>query len=104
MEWLSKINVGPEELFALAVGTLVSLAVTQVVKKKWQLGSYRWLIRAIAFLIGGFATYTTYPPVGLEFGWPQLWAGVIVGAWTPTAFKVFKVIAKKKGWEWAESI
>lgn len=98
---VSTFGLGPPQLLALSAGTLVSIGLTQIIKKATNSAQYAWTVRLTAFLIGGFATYTLWPPVGLGFAWGALWAGLIVGLWTPTAFKAFKVFARNRGWEWA---
>lgn len=100
----STFGLGPPEYLALLIGTLVSVGITQLIKKATHNENHPWGLRFTAFVIGGFATYTAYPPVGVELSWPALWAGVIVGLWTPTAFKIFKVFAKKRQWAWAEHL
>lgn len=98
MDFLSEAQV-----LALVGGTVITLGLTQMIKKATGVDSKKW-VRLTAFLIGGFATYTIWPPVGIAFDWHSLWAGLAVGLWTPAGFKAFKVFAKNRGWEWVEHI
>jgi len=99
---IEMLNLSPAHILALVVGTLVSLGTTQVAKKHFLIND--WVVRTIAFVVGSFSTYTMYPPMGLEFAWPPFWAAFIVGCWTPTGFAIFKKIAKKRNWAWADSL
>lgn len=102
-DWIFKyLGLTPAHLWAMVAGTLVCLGVMQGIKK-WLPGK-DFVRAATAFTIGAFATYTLAPPMGVTFDWTALWMGIIVGLWTPSGFKVFKVIGRKRGWAWVNEL
>lgn len=103
LDWaMEYLGLTPTHFLAMFTGTLICLGLTQRIKKAIQMSDS--LTASIAFIVGGFATYTLSPPMGIEFAWPALWLSIVVGLWTPAGFKVFKVIAKKRNWTWVEQL
>jgi len=90
------------DVLAMLVGALICVGFTQMLKAHLLLS--RAQKQMLAFAIGSFATYTLVPPFGTAPDWKSLWLGLLVGLFTPTAFRIFKIIAHKRGWEWAKEL
>lgn len=106
MGWIKEImelfGFTHEHAWAAAAGTLLCIGLMQAIK--------RWLpdrnsVRIIvAFGVAAFATYTLSPPMGVTFHWTSLWLGIIIGLWSPSIFKVVKVIGRKRNWAWVNAL
>jgi len=93
-----RLGLTPMHVVAAALGLIISWGATQACKVGFHLAGRA--ARILAFMLGFAATYTTAP----GWGWPEFWIAIAVGLTAPTAYKAMIMIARSRGWAWADAL
>jgi len=93
-----RLGLTPMHVVAAVLGLAVSWGMTQACKVFFRVSGRA--AQLTAFALGFAATYTTAP----GWGWAEFWLAVAVGLTAPTAYKAMIMIARSRGWAWADAL